>query len=178
MNRTIMEKVRCLLNESGLDESFWAEAAATASYLINRSPASAIDHNIPEELWLKRKPCYKHLRKFGSVAYVHQDQGKLKPRALKGIFIGYPTGTKGYKVWLLDEEKCVISRNVMFHEDVVFKDLNEKSEVITHDEKGYKVVTEVRPAKVTENRISDQSGVTHIEIESESDESQEAIVET
>lgn len=94
MNRSIMEKVRCLLNES---------AAAIASYLINRSPASAIDHNIPEELWLNRKPGYKHLRRFGAVAYVHLDQGKLKPRALKGIFIGYPTGTKGYKVWLVDE---------------------------------------------------------------------------
>lgn len=27
MNRTLMEKVRCLLNESGLGEKFWAEAA-------------------------------------------------------------------------------------------------------------------------------------------------------
>ncbi|CAA7047040.1 unnamed protein product [Microthlaspi erraticum] len=123
MNRTIMEKVRCLLDESGLGEPFWAEAAATAAYLVNRSPCSAIDHNVPEQLWLTRKPGYNHLRRFGSVAYVHQDQGKLKPRALKGVFLGYPPGTKGYKIWLLNEEKCVISRNVVFHENVVFKDL-------------------------------------------------------
>jgi len=56
MNRTLMEKVRCLLNESGLDERFWAEAASTAAYLVNRSPASAVDHNVPEELWLSKKP--------------------------------------------------------------------------------------------------------------------------
>lgn len=67
MNRTIMEKVRCLLNESGLGEEFWAEAASTAIYLINRSPC--------------------------------------------------------YKIWILELEKCVISRNVVFHEDKVFKDL-------------------------------------------------------
>ena len=71
MNRTIMEKVRCLLIEFGLDESFWAEAAATVAYIINRSPASAIDHNVPEELWLNRKPGYKHLKRFCSIAYVH-----------------------------------------------------------------------------------------------------------
>lgn len=126
MNRTIMEKVRCKLNESGLDESFWAEAAATAAYIINRSPASAIDHNVPEELWLNKKPEYKHLKRFGSISYVHHDQGKLKPRALKGVFLGYPAGTKGYKIWLLDEEKCVISRNVVFQEDTVYKDLKGK----------------------------------------------------
>ena len=56
MNRTLMEKVRCMLNESGVGEEYWAEAAATEAYLINRSPSSAIDHNVPEELWLNRKP--------------------------------------------------------------------------------------------------------------------------
>jgi len=71
------------------------EAASTAAYLIKRSPSTAIDHNVPEELWLNRKPGYKHLRKFGSVAYANLDQGKLKPRTLKGVFLGYPEGTKG-----------------------------------------------------------------------------------
>ena len=83
---------------------------------------------------LNRKPGYKHLRRFGSVAYVHHDQGKLKPRALKGIFLGYPQGTKGYKVWLLEELKVVISRNVVFQEEVVYKDL-QKQETKSVEEK-------------------------------------------
>ena len=95
MNRTIMEKVRCLLDDSGLGEEFWEEAVSTAVYLINRSPASAIDKEIPEELGIRRKPSYNHLRRFGSVAYIHTDQGKLKPRAIKSIFTAYATGTKG-----------------------------------------------------------------------------------
>lgn len=111
---------------------------------MNRSPVSAVDHNVPEELWLNKKPGYKHLRRFGSVAYVHQDQGKLKPRALKGVFLGYPQGTKGYKVWLIEERKCVVSRNVIFHEEKVYKDLKpvenhqESSETVGNG----KVVTE------------------------------------
>lgn len=50
MNRTVMEKLRCMLSESGLGEEFWAEAAATAAYIVNRSPCTAIDHNVPEEV--------------------------------------------------------------------------------------------------------------------------------
>ena len=53
---------------------------------------------------------------------MRNDQGKLKPRSVKGVFLSYPVGVKGYKVWLLEEEKCVISRNVIFTEDKVFKD--------------------------------------------------------
>ena len=124
MNHTIMEKVRCMLNQSGLEEKFWAEAAATAAYLINRTPSSAIDNNIPEEVWLNKEPGYKHLRTFGSVVYIHTDQGKLKPRALKGVFIGYPPGVKGYKVWLIEQKQCVISRNVQFQEQTMFKDID------------------------------------------------------
>lgn len=48
---TVIEKVRCMLNETGLEERFWAKAAHTAAYLINRTPSSAIDNCIPEELW-------------------------------------------------------------------------------------------------------------------------------
>lgn len=58
MNRTLIEKVRCLLDESGLEEEFWTEAVSIAVYQINRSPSSAIDNNIPKELWMGKKPDY------------------------------------------------------------------------------------------------------------------------
>ena len=51
LNRTIMNKVRSMFSESGFEVRFWAEAAATAVYLINRSPSSAIQMEIPEERW-------------------------------------------------------------------------------------------------------------------------------
>ena len=43
MNKTIMEKVRCMLSNAKLSKSFWAKAASTACFLINRSPSVAID---------------------------------------------------------------------------------------------------------------------------------------
>lgn len=123
MNRTVIDKVRYLLSESGLSEIFWAEAAYVSVYLINRTPSSTIGFKTPEEVWLNKKPRYKHLKKFGYLAYVYVDQGKLKIRAIKGLFIGYPPSTKCYKIWLLGEEKCVVNRHVKFHEENVYKDL-------------------------------------------------------
>ncbi|GJY87425.1 retrovirus-related pol polyprotein from transposon TNT 1-94 [Tanacetum coccineum] len=43
MNRTLMDKVRYLLIQSGLPKTFWAEATCTAAYLINSSPSTAIE---------------------------------------------------------------------------------------------------------------------------------------
>ena len=40
--------------------------------------------------------------------------------------MGYPSGVKGYKVWLLEEKKCHISRNVIFQENDVCKDVTRK----------------------------------------------------
>ena len=123
MNRTILERVRSILNESGLPKVFWAEAVNTAVYVINRSPSSGIGDKVPEEVWSKSVPKLDHLRRFGCVCYYHSDNGKLQPRAKKGIFIGYPGGVKGYKVWSLEDKRAVVSRNVTFKEEECYKDL-------------------------------------------------------
>ncbi|KAG7598335.1 Reverse transcriptase RNA-dependent DNA polymerase [Arabidopsis suecica] len=134
MNRTIMERVRCMLSDSGLPKRFWAEATHTAVILINKTPATALDFEIPDKKWFEKPPVYSYLRRYGSVAYVHTDEGKLNPRAKKGILVGYPAGVKGYKIWLVDEHKCVISRNVLFQENAVYRDLLPNKEVITDGE--------------------------------------------
>lgn len=91
MNMTIMKDAMCLLNEPGLGDQFWAEAATTSTYAINRSLVATIGFKTPEQVWLGKHLGYKHMRKFGSVVYVHIYQDMLQPRAVKGVFIGYPT---------------------------------------------------------------------------------------
>ena len=51
MNRTLLEKARCLILTVGMSKGFWAEAVSTAAHIINRIPCSAIGGKIPEELW-------------------------------------------------------------------------------------------------------------------------------
>lgn len=128
LNRTIMNKVRSMLSESDLELKFWAEAAATSVYLINRSPSSALDFKVPEELWTSQVPDLSNLKRFGCLAYVHSVEGKLQPRAKRGVFTGYPEGTKGFKVWLLEDKKMVISRNVVFREEKVYKEVKDETE--------------------------------------------------
>ncbi|KAH9648835.1 hypothetical protein KPL70_025759 [Citrus sinensis] len=118
MNRTLMDKVRCMLIQSRLPMSLWAETLSTACYIVNRSPSSGINFRTPIELWTGKPADYSNLRVFGCPAYAHTKQGKLEPRALKGVFIGYPEGVKGYKLWCTDFKppKAIISRDVVFNE--------------------------------------------------------------
>ncbi|GKB95669.1 retrovirus-related pol polyprotein from transposon TNT 1-94 [Tanacetum coccineum] len=124
MNRTLLNKVRCLLIQSGLPDSFWVEATVTAAYLINRSPYTTLEKNTPMDLWSGHPTNYDMLRIFGCVAYSHVNQGKLKPTSIKCIFLGYPDGVKGYRLWRLDDvkPKIIISRDVVFNESLIYKD--------------------------------------------------------
>nr|CAI44659.1 OSJNBa0061C06.9 [Oryza sativa Japonica Group] len=106
----------------GLPKQFWVETVSTACYLINRSPSYAIDKKTPIEVWSDSPVNYSDLRVFGCTAYAHVDNGKLEPRAIKCIFLGYPSGMKGYKLWCPKTKKVVISRNVVFHESVMLHD--------------------------------------------------------
>ena len=117
LNRTLMDKVRPMLADSGLPKTLWAEAVATASYVRNRSPVSKRDKT-PWELFFGQKPDVSHLRTFGAKVYAltpKELRGKLDPTSEAGRFVGYPANTKGYKI-LLDNGRFVISRDVKFLE--------------------------------------------------------------
>lgn len=62
------------------------------------------------------------------LSYVYTSDGNLNPRAKKGIFTDYPEGIKGNKIWILEDQKCITSRNVNFREEVVFMTLKHESE--------------------------------------------------
>ena len=119
MNRTIMERARSMLYQAKLPLDFWAEACSTAVYLHNRSPTTALKDETPFERLFGRRPDIFHLRVFGCVSYVHVPDGqrrKLDAKACKSIFVGYPPGVKGYKLYDLEKKKFVVSRDVQFFE--------------------------------------------------------------
>lgn len=145
LNRTILEKVRSLLRETGLGEEFWAEASSTVVYMINRTPSIPLELKLPEEVWSEKTPEYDHMRRFGCLVYYHVDQGKLKPRAKKGVFMGYPQGVKSYKIWNKEEQKIIVSRNVVFHENVIYRDIGKETEGSDSPDKTRKHVTFLLP---------------------------------
>jgi transposase InsO family protein len=50
MNRTIILRAHCMLSNAKMHRYFWAEAASTACYLINRSPSIPLDKKTPIEV--------------------------------------------------------------------------------------------------------------------------------
>ena len=122
MNRTLLEKVRCMLSNAGLGKQFWAEAVMYASHLINRLPSAALNSKTPLEVW-SGKPIndYDTLHVFGSTAYYHVKESKLDPRAKKTLFMGVTSGVKGYRLWDLSLKKIISSRDVTFDESAMLK---------------------------------------------------------
>ncbi|UYV62499.1 SMG1 [Cordylochernes scorpioides] len=116
-NRSLMEMTRCMLFDSGLPQSLWAEAVTTANYLHNRIPSKATDKT-PFELWTNRKPSLKHLKRFGCKAFAYIPKikrNKLDRKVIEGIFLGYDDRSKGYRI-LHDTDNITISRSVKFIE--------------------------------------------------------------
>lgn len=116
--RTIVESARSMLHAKQLPIKFWAEAVNTAVYVLNCSGPSPVANKAPFELFFNKKPSIEHLRVFGSEVFVHVPKEKRRKCIFKGIFIGYCDDTKGYRVWIIEERKIEVSRDVVFREDM------------------------------------------------------------
>ena len=101
MNRTILEKAKCMCAHADLPISLWAEATSTACYVYNRLPNAPLKCKSPHEVWYTRKPDLSNLRVFGCVAYALVPAAKRKKfdnRTEKMRFFGYHKGHRGYKL--------------------------------------------------------------------------------
>ncbi|KAG7310616.1 hypothetical protein JYU34_003408 [Plutella xylostella] len=125
-----MEKTRCMLQEAGLEQKYWAEAVNTAVYLKNRSPTMSVKGYTPEEKWTGKRVSVSYLRIFGCVAYAQKHlKKKLDPKAKRYIFVGYCESTKGYR--LINPEnpgELIKARDVTFIESQYYK------EIVSHDD--------------------------------------------
>ena len=123
MNRTILEKAKCMCAHADLPKS--------ACYVYNRLPNAPLKCKSPHEVWYSRKPDLSNLRVFGCVAYALVPAAKRKKfdnRTEKMRFLGYHKGHRGYKLM----EKG--SNRVFYQTDVTF------------DENNFRL-TEVKPAE-------------------------------
>lgn len=66
------------------------------------------------------KPSLSFLKVFGCVCFGHVPQvkrDKLDKKAISGIFVGYSSVSKAYKVYHPQSGKVIVSRDVHFNED-------------------------------------------------------------
>ncbi|KAE8688364.1 hypothetical protein F3Y22_tig00110987pilonHSYRG00053 [Hibiscus syriacus] len=110
---------RALYFQSRVPIRFWGDCLLTVTYLINRLLSPRFQGMSPYELLFGQCPDYGILKTFGCLCFVStlkSKRDKFSARALPAIFMGYPSSIKGYKVFVLQTQKFVVSRDVIFHE--------------------------------------------------------------
>jgi hypothetical protein len=123
-NRSIEEMVKALLNDQGLSMFLWGEATMMAIYVQNRSPQRILKDMTPEEAFSGKKPNVENIRIFGCPVYydIPKDKrNKLEPSGKKGIFVGYSDSSKAYRIYIPEQHKIEVSRDVTFNEKMAFR---------------------------------------------------------
>lgn len=127
-----MNVARALLFQSRVPVRFWGECILTACHLINRTPSPVLSWQTFFRLY-KKDADYTGLRVFGSLCFAStlaSNRSKFHPRATPSVFIGYPQGIKGFKLYDIETKRFFVSRDVVFHEDIFpFHNVLNKDEV-------------------------------------------------
>ena len=122
----LLNVIQALLFHHNVPKHYWGEATVTTTFLINRLPSQIFGSYSPIQLLTKSfldclvsstglKP-----KVFECISFVHIPtirRGKLDPRALKCIFLGYVSTQKGYQYYHPPTKKYYVSTDVTFVED-------------------------------------------------------------
>nr|GEV34744.1 uncharacterized mitochondrial protein AtMg00810-like [Tanacetum cinerariifolium] len=101
------------------DVFLWEEAVATACYTQNGSLIHTRHHKTPYELVHNKKPDLTFFRVFSALCYPtndSEDLGKLQPTADTGIFVGYASSRKGYRIYNKRTQRIMEIIHVQFNE--------------------------------------------------------------
>ncbi|MBW0564191.1 hypothetical protein O181_103906 [Austropuccinia psidii MF-1] len=104
-NRLVLEKARCLMQQTKLTDQFWAEATSTTTFLLNIAPKR--DGISPYKKWFNRKQPVSNLRTFGCKAWVRippiKQRLKFKSIVWEGIMLGYENQASAYRILRLQD---------------------------------------------------------------------------
>jgi hypothetical protein len=120
-NRTVMEMARSVMKSMKIPGIFWGEAVRHSVHLLNRLPTKPMGNRTPFEAWNGRKPQLGHLRVFGCKAHVRPAKPNLKKlddRSVPMVYFGVEEGSKAHRLYDPQSKKIVVSRDVVFEENV------------------------------------------------------------
>ena len=127
MNKTLVERVEYVLSQTKLSNSFWAEELNTVVYVINLSPAVALDGDVPNKVWFNKDVSYDHLKVFGCKTCVHvpkYERSKYVVKTKQCIFTGYGQDAFGYHFYNPIDKKLIRSHDVALFEDHTIEDID------------------------------------------------------
>ncbi|GAA0171470.1 transmembrane signal receptor [Lithospermum erythrorhizon] len=156
MNRTIIEKVRCILSHAYLSKAFWGEALVGAIQIINVSPNCTLQGEVPDKVWSGKEVSYKHLKVFGCRAFMHipkDERSKLDDKSLQWIYLNYGDEKFRYKLYDPLSRRSLRSRDVVFLEDQTIKDFEKSNQ----EKEGVDDLIEDEPEDFDEEHQDDPS---------------------
>ncbi|KAH0751737.1 hypothetical protein KY285_004885 [Solanum tuberosum] len=131
-NRTLADIARTMIIESKIPQIFWAEAVNTACYVTNMCLIRSLLNKTPYELLNNKKPKLSYLRAFGCKCFVlnngKDDLEKFDPRSDEGVFVGYSSSNKAYRVF----NKRTLCIKETFH--VIFDESGDLNNMETKDD--------------------------------------------
>lgn len=104
-----------------LAQHFWGEAINTTCHIINTVYLRPETNKTPYEIWRGKKSTVKYFWTFGSQCYILRDMlnlGKFDPKSDEGIFLGYSTSSRAYRVYNTITETVMESINVVIDDDI------------------------------------------------------------
>ncbi|GBN31024.1 Retrovirus-related Pol polyprotein from transposon TNT 1-94 [Araneus ventricosus] len=126
-NSTALDGVKTLLKSNAVAQRFWGEALLCFTYTWNRV-CHKDGNKTPFEKYSGKKPSVSHLKPFGCLAYVGVPK---QIRKKLDIMMGYALHTKGYRIWLRDENKLIETINVRFDQNTKGVDSSQNSNQYT-----------------------------------------------
>lgn len=120
-HKHILSVGRALRFQANLPIYFWGECVLAAAHLINRTPTPILQNRTPFEILFNKLPNFDVIRTFGCLCFAHNQKtkgDKFASKSRKCVFVGYPFGQKGWRVYDLDAKEFFVSRDVKFIEDV------------------------------------------------------------
>ncbi|CAN0838933.1 Retrovirus-related Pol polyprotein from transposon TNT 1-94 [Linum grandiflorum] len=118
-NRALLDLSRTMMLDFKTPKQFWAEAVATACYILNRTIIRKTLNKTPYELLKQKKPNLNYLHPFGCPCFVLNTKdslGKFDARSYEAIFLGYSLHSKAFRVFNSVSAKVEESIHVVFHD--------------------------------------------------------------
>nr|GEX03362.1 copia protein [Tanacetum cinerariifolium] len=119
-NRTPIKAARTMLANSKLPSTFWAEAVNTVCYVQNMVLVVKAYFKTPHELFKGRSPTLSFMRPFVchvSILNTLDQLGKFNGKLDEGIFVGYSTTSKAFRVYNIRTRKVKENLHITFLEN-------------------------------------------------------------
>ncbi|XP_057543915.1 uncharacterized protein LOC130823315 [Amaranthus tricolor] len=120
-HKHILSVGRALRFQANLPIYFWGECILGAAHLINRTPTPLLQNKTPFEILFNKLPTFDTIRTFGYLCFAHNQNtkgDKFASKSRKCVFVGYPFGQKGWRLYDLNTKEFFVSRDVKFIENV------------------------------------------------------------